>query len=168
MNPTLKAWNATHVRRWHTHPQMVDSADYNGGHQHRCAILLMHFFPNFSKAELVLVLTHDQGEIDSGDMAGPAKRKNPTIRDMLKLIESESLESQNFPRPETYTSIAAIRCKYVDLLDSYIWVMRYKPQLLQKAPWLATIENLLDGAKCFGFFEEFVSFLEAAEEEYSC
>ena len=164
MNNILKAWNAGFVRRWHTHPVMVDTHDPDNAHQQRCTVLLLLFWPDSTREAIIDCLVHDQGECDSGDMARPAKEKYPQIAVMLQNIEDESIKEQGF---EFFASDLEVRRrKFVDLLDSYIWMLRNKPILRHRPEWREQALLLDHWAISLEIFGEYNDFLSAASYFY--
>lgn len=142
MHETYKAWCAGFVRRWHMNHHLCDTVDYTSGHQQRCAILLLKFWPDASREEIISTLTHDQGEFDSGDMSYTAKRKHPSLKEMLEVVEADSIRDQGLP-PVKYTS----RIAFVDRLDSYLWMLRHAPHLRLHDDWMSQMNDLLEYAR---------------------
>lgn len=160
----FKAWIAGFVRRWHTQPQLVDSNDPDSGHQHRCTILLLLFWPDSSRASIIDTLVHDQGECDVGDMARPAKQANPQVRDLLEAVEKQSILEQGFKLIEI-TDEELSRRKFVDLLDSYIWMLRHKPHMRKFPEWVAQQDLLDKWSSTLGIFETYNGFMLEAERQ---
>jgi hypothetical protein len=161
MNNILKAWNAGFVRRWHTQPELCDHIDYDSAHQQRCTILLLLFWPNSSRSSIIDTVIHDQGECDAGDMAGPAKQKHPEIRDLLNSVEFQSIMEQGF----TYSSVTEEefnRRKFVDLLDSYVWMLRNKCKMARKPEWKSQLDSLYGQAENLNISVRFDTFIQAA------
>ena len=93
-NPTLIAWTAGFVRRWHTNFDLCDTVDYDSGHSQRCAILLLQFWPNASRDLIIRALIHDQGEAAAGDISYPTKAQYPELAKMVgELKQLQLLES---------------------------------------------------------------------------
>lgn len=165
MNNMLKAWNAGFVRRWHTNPELCDTVDYDCGHQHRCTILLLLFWPDAPSWLITATLIHDQGECDAGDMAGPAKAKHPEIRTLLQIVESESIREQGFSH-QKLTPEEKRRVKFVDYLDSYIWMLRHKSSMSRKKKWKKQLEELHEMAHDLSVSQKFSEFIKSANEFY--
>lgn len=165
MNNILKAWNAGLVRRWHTQAELCDTVDYDSGHQQRCTIMLLLFWPDAPRWLIIACLIHDQGECDAGDMAGPAKAKHPEIRTLLQIVESDSVREQGFPQ-FALTPEEKRRVKFVDYLDSYIWMLRNKFSMAKKVAWQKQLEHLYNEADDLGIALEFSAFIEAATIYY--
>lgn len=147
----LKAWTASFVRRWHTHPQLSGTNDFNCGHQQRTALLLLLFWPDSSRDAIIDALVHDQGEDDSGDMAHPAKARFPEIRSMLQIVEESSVKQQGF-RFEI-SEHEEDRRRWADLLDSYLWMLMYKPRMKDRPEWKAQASKLENQAVLFGLHD---------------
>lgn len=166
MNNILKAWNAGFVRRWHTQPFLVDSDDRNSGHQHRCTILLLLLWPDSSRDSIIDTIRHDQGEVDSGDMARPAKQKNPEIRELLKDVEYTSIEQQGLNLCDP-SELEIRRRKFVDLLDSYLWMLRNRPEIQHRFEWQGQLEQLVLEATELEVSDPFFRLMEEAQRFYS-
>lgn len=165
MNPILKAWNASFVRRWHTHPQLCDSVDYDSGHQQRVALLMLSFWPDSSRDALVAAILHDQGEADAGDMAHPAKKRHPEIRHLLHEVEMDSISAQGFDFPEL-SDVEKARLSFCDLLDSYIWMLRHKPKLSKKDEWVKQLNKLFHDSWRLCIPWEYDELMNSVETEY--
>ncbi len=166
MNNILKAWNAGMVKRWHCNPQLCDSNDYDSGHQQRCTILLLLFWPDATREQIIDMLTHDQGEIDAGDMSYVVKRKHPEFSSQLQVIEVESIQNQGLPvfvlDPEDYA-----KRKWLDMLDSYMWMLRNKPTMRHKKEWEVQNRLLWSNAEKFNVIKIYQDFMTAALEFYA-
>jgi len=160
----FKAWTAGFVRRWHTQPQLVDSNDPDSGHQHRCTILLLLFWPNSSRASIIDTLVHDQGECDVGDMARPAKQSNPQVRNLLEEIEKVSILKQGFQLNDI-TNEELLRRKFVDLLDSYVWMLRHKPHMHKFSEWEEQRDLLDKWASDLEIYRPYLRFIQEAERQ---
>lgn len=158
MADIMKAWNAGFVERWHTHPSLAGSGDRNSGHQHRCAILLLLLWPDSSRDAIIDALVHDQGEIDAGDMAHPAKVKHPELRGLLHQVEEQSISEQGFVFGQI-TDQERARRNFVDLLDSYLWAVRQREELRFRDEWVAQRAKLDHDAEMLGVSEPYVRLL---------
>ncbi|MDK3075165.1 hypothetical protein QO034_18920 [Sedimentitalea sp. JM2-8] len=148
------AWSAGFVRRWHTHPQLCDTVDYNSGHQQRVALLMLSFKPYVSRDALVAAMLHDQGEVDAGDMAHPAKEKHPVIRGMLRDVEMESIANQGFDYPCLKPDELNL-LTLCDWLDSYLWMLRHFPKYLRDEAWMhqrMAMSQLAEQVDCYHQF----------------
>jgi hypothetical protein len=159
-NSILKAWTATFVRRWHTQPLLSNTDDFISGHQQRSTLLLLLFWPQSTRRAIIDCITHDQGEDDSGDMAHPAKRAFPELRGMLETVEDASMKAQGLERP-WIAPVELKRRKWVDLLDSYLWMMKHQPHMRHRPEWKAQLTSLIDGAAKLGA-KKFPQFITAA------
>lgn len=166
MNNIVKAWTAGFVRRWHTNTHLCDTVDYDSGHQQRCCILLLLLWPNASRTSIIDTLTHDQGEIDAGDMAHPAKRKHPQIAELLQLVEDASIKEQGFSLGHITDQEYAQR-KFVDFLDSYLWMLRHKPYLRRQKAWSDQKEQLLEQAQTLDVFDKVQGLIDDMTEFYT-
>lgn len=164
-NNILHSWNAGLVRRWHCNPQLNDTVDYDCGHQNRCAILMLHFWPDCTREQLIDILTHDQGEIDAGDMAYPIKRKHPEFSALLHSVEMQSIIDQDLPLFDLSRDADDHR-RWIDMLDSYCWMIRNKPSMRHKQEWKVQRDMLFSNANTFNVYDKFSDFFGALEEFY--
>lgn len=162
----LKAWTASFVRRWHTHPQLSWTDDFNGGHQQRSTLLLILFWPDSTRGAIIDCLTHDQGEDDAGDMAYSAKKKFPEVREMLHTVENESIEQQGFPDHEL-SDLELERRRWVDLLDSYLWMLKNKPRLRVRREWETQARKLSEEAIRLGIANKYWAFIGEAKRYFT-
>lgn len=165
INHILKAWTAGFVRRWHVQPELSQTNDMNHGHQHRCVVLLLMFWPDSSRASIIDTLVHDQGEVDAGDVSRPTKQKYPEIYDQLQIVEEESIAYQGFIL-DPIRPIELDRRRFVDSLDSYLWMLVHKPCLVNRPEWLAQKRHLDDCAINMEIQIQYSDFMAEAEERY--
>lgn len=165
MNNILRAWNAGFVRRWHTHVRMVDFDDRDNAHQHRCTVLLLLFFPNSSRASIIDTIIHDQGEVAAGDMAHPTKKRFPEIAIKLQKVEDDEIEAQGFPRLDI-NDVELFQRRFVDLLDSYVWMLRNCPSLRKRPEWITRYETLETWAMSLDVYTVFNDFMESCSAFY--
>ena len=161
MNNILKAWSGSFTRRWHNQPQLCETNDPISGHQQRCTMLLLLFWSDASRESIIDTLIHDQGETDSGDMPHQTKQKNPEIRSMLEIVESDSIIAQGFENI-TLTPTELRRRKFVDLLDSYLWMLSHKPIMSKTEPWRIQLSQLYHEAEALGIENKYDSFIKEA------
>ena len=162
MSKTLRAWRASHVRRWHTNPDLVDTNDTDAGHQGRVALLVLSLFPDASRALLCHAITHDQGEVAVGDIPYEAKRKDPDLAALLTEAEVDEIRAQGFPHfalPDKDRRIL----KLCDHLDAWLWMMRHARHLNKRSDWSAQLKMIVAEAISLGAGPE-VRALIAAEE----
>jgi len=164
-HPMLKAWAATFVRRWHTQPLLCDSHDPIGGHQARCTHMLLLFWPDSTRDAIIDCVIHDQGEIASGDMARPAKQMFPDLRDMMSKVEGQEIRDQGW-KPGPINGIELKRRKFVDLFDSYLWMLRHRPSMQRKTEWVEQKDLLDNWATELGVTDMFRHYLAAAERYF--
>ncbi|NUM72775.1 hypothetical protein HUU40_00295 [candidate division KSB1 bacterium] len=141
---------AGRVRRWHSHPEMSHTEDYNDAHQGRVARLILALHPSPSALLIAAALTHDDGESGPGDMSRQAKRANPELRAMLQELEDAKIcQIWNTPIPPRMSlnpdEIAWL--KFCDLLDGYMWVKHKNPNILAQPGWIANRNELAEFAK---------------------
>jgi len=149
MSATYRAWQAGFVRRWHTNFDLCDTIDCDAGHQNRVCILILKLFPDASRALLVRAMTHDQGEVATGDVPYDAKRANPALRRMVSDLEDAEIDGQGLPQPDI-TDTEAQALKLCDWLDAWLWMMRHRPHLSTRADWQAQLTAMIEAASSLG------------------
>jgi hypothetical protein len=134
-------FRAGRTRRWHTNPDLCDTADHVDGHSGRVARILLHLWPDTSAAALRAALTHDDGEHASADVAGPIKRAWPDLAYMLHDIETLERQALWGADPDL-TELERARIDFADKLDAYMWMMHHRPHLRSRPDWADTREYL--------------------------
>jgi len=94
----FKTLDSGGVSRFHTrrciHPQGVDA------HSWQVAALCMMITRGRASAGLLwAALTHDVGEIATGDVPGPVKRANPEVERIFNSLELDHIVSLELPAP---------------------------------------------------------------------
>lgn len=162
MSKTLRAWNASHVRRWHSNPSLCDTNDTDAAHQGRVALLVLSLFPEASRTLLCHAITHDQGEVAVGDISYDAKRANPALAMACSGLEVEEISLQGLCFP-SLTEKEHRALKLCDHLDAWLWMMRHARYLNTRADWQAQQKHMLEEAEWLGSGPE-VRALVSAEE----
>lgn len=80
---------AGHVQRYHTWPHL--RAQSVGEHTFQLLRLVLQVYPAISKEALVYIVTHDMGEIKTGDLPYPIKKDNPVLQQECDRLEVEAL-----------------------------------------------------------------------------
>lgn len=141
----LDRWNACSVRRWHTNPHLRDTIDQIDGHSHRVAILALTLKPTLSRDAVIEALLHDLGEHAVGDLAYDAKKRNKRLAEDSAALEYAAIEKLGFDRPWLDPIEAAI-LKVADWLDAWLWMLRHKPGLYNRADWQDQLQATIDTA----------------------
>lgn len=164
MNLNLQTiFNAGRVRRWHKNAALSWTDDYNDGHQGRVARLILALHPKPSNYLLAAALTHDDGEIESGDMDAEFKRSNPIIADALQKFEDAAtckMWGVNFTPSSALNPKEKSWLKFCDRLDAYMWVKHKQPSELEKEDWQRQNKELKEFAEKNGitaYVEEILS-----------
>ena len=129
-------WLSGLVRRWHCNPDFAHTAQTNAQHQWGCAVLALHLWPD-NHALMIAALTHDVGEVWIGDVSGPAKLANPTLKDALDSAEAKNFESLGLAVPPKTQEL-----KLVDMLEAYLWADRHAPHVMDRDGWPEMIEDI--------------------------
>ena len=162
MSKTLRAWNASHVRRWHSNPSLCDTNDTDAGHQGRVALLVLSLFPDASRTLLCHAITHDQGEVAVGDISYDAKRRFRAVAEMCAEAEAAEIAAQGFALEELTEREMRI-LKLCDRLDAWLWMQRHARHLAKRADWPAQQKMFVAEAISLGAGLE-VRALVSAEE----
>lgn len=80
---------AGQVRRYHTWPTLRQQT--NAEHTWQVLRIYMEMFGPPSPAVTVTIMTHDMGEIATGDLPFPVKRNNPEIAQATQRIEEQAV-----------------------------------------------------------------------------
>ena len=162
MSKTLRAWRASHVRRWHSSPDLCDTVDTDAAHQGRVALLVLSLFPDASRTLLCHAITHDQGEVAVGDISYEAKRRVPTLAEIAAEEEAREIKKQGFALSALGDKEKRI-LKLCDHLDAWLWMMRHARHLAKRLDWAAQLKMIVAEAISLGAGPE-VRALVAAEE----
>ncbi|WP_028029906.1 hypothetical protein [Gemmobacter nectariphilus] len=148
---TPTCWYAGFTRRWHagdSAPWLARSGDRVDGHGARMAVLALHFWGDGASRELLAAcITHDLGEIVTGDMPLGAKA-NPVLRGALAAAEGAALDGMGM-RVEV-SGADWRRLKFLDRLDAWLWAQHHAPQLMEREDWALARLDLLTQADALG------------------
>ena len=125
---SYQVWRSGFVRRWHSNPDMAHTGQTNAQHQWGCAVLAMELFPGDYQL-LKACLLHDAGEVNVGDVSGPAKEAEPDLRRLLRRAESKQMERMEID----YLRHDAL--KFIDRLEAFLWVAHHNRNLLDTDEW---------------------------------
>lgn len=135
---TPACWYAGCTARWHagdSAPWLARSGDRVDGHSGRMAVLALHFWRDGASRDLLAAcVTHDLGEIVTGDMPLGAKT-NPVLRGALASAEGAVLDGMGLRTPVSAADWR--RLKFLDRLDAYLWAQHHAPQLMAREDWQA-------------------------------
>ena len=148
MQVLSEIFNAGRVRRWHSNPDMSWTDDYNDAHQGRVARILLALHPEPSALLLAAALTHDDGELEAGDMNRNVKNANHELREMVRDLENQGRIKIWGAIPETFLSDKDKKWLHLaDRIDGQMWMLHKNPNLMKRNDWIAervAIEALAD------------------------
>lgn len=111
------------VLRYHTWPHVRSQS--NAEHSWQVARLLLAIWPDAPRNVIVYCLTHDVGEVGTGDAPFPIKRDNPDLKKIMDRIEKSTHLGMcipwNLPHPGALSALEAIVFKIADMLDMWEW-----------------------------------------------
>jgi 5'-deoxynucleotidase len=91
----LRVRRAGDVKRWHT--KRTNREQTLAAHQWGVAMLVQWVDPFCRKELIMAALTHDNTELDTGDIPTPAKWKSQAFADALTAVEQKSLLCEIWP-----------------------------------------------------------------------
>lgn len=147
------------VRRWHTDTDMNGVVENNADHQWQVAMLLIYLNPDVTRGTLIHALTHDVGELRTGDMSYTVKRNNPDLA--ASVAEHESVEKRKII--ENLTVCDSNLVKLCDWASAWLTMMRHRPNLRDRADWLRQRHEMRGLAERSGYIEKFDEFLLGVE-----
>ena len=110
-----KVLEAGKVVRYHS--TLIDKKQNNAEHQWETATILCHIFPE-AKAHLVLyALTHDSGEIFTGDIPAPVKKHYPEIKKACDEMEKVYMQEELGLPLLQFSQRELLAVKYADILS---------------------------------------------------
>lgn len=141
MTDLLQPYYATMVRRWHTNPHLGHTVDTVGAHSARMAVMAMMLWPGQWRL-IDACLTHDLGEIASGDIPWGARNKGEAD----DVADDWSLDyGLMYHIGLPITSVTYL--KFLDRLDAYLWARLHAPHVLQEKAWQDQLDWLKSEAE---------------------
>lgn len=110
----LEILNTGRVLRYHSAP--IHRKQNLASHQWEVAMILMHIYPECSKALLFKALTHDCAEAFTGDLPAPVKAKFPEIKVILNTLELEYEKELGITYP-AFVAEELLAVKHADVLS---------------------------------------------------
>lgn len=136
----MQIYHATMVRRWHTNPHLSHTCDPVGYHSGRMAILALKLWP-CDWETVAACLTHDLGEIASGDITYDGDKTTAN-----KVADQWSIDNGM----DWHLDVMTDRLKFLDRLDAYLWARHHAPSILQETAWQAQLDWLQSEANQLG------------------
>lgn len=128
------AFRAGAIRRWHTNHALAGTGDRVDAHSGRVARIILAWHPAPSLALLRAALTHDDGEIGTGDIPGPVKAALPfEVALDLERIEDAARAAIWGEYPEL-TEDEGLWLTLADRLDAYLWALDHDADV-DSADW---------------------------------
>ncbi len=115
-------WKSGFVRRWHANPKLAGTNDRLDGHQARVAwIIIESMAPRMPSAELLFeAITHDAGELYSGDLPTDFKAANPELADVHRRKEKHA-RYNIVGRLCNLSEFERKMLLFADRFDAYLW-----------------------------------------------
>ena len=150
----MKLYISGMVQRYHSNPDLARFGQTNAAHQWGVAALILKLHPNPSRDLIVAVLLHDVGEIDTGDLASPFKRKYPEIADCHSAIEYQHRDEtigQSFPELDD-AEIEWLRI--CDSLEAFLFAKNHRPDILDRDGWPESVLEIRETARRLNVYPE--------------
>lgn len=142
------------VQRWHTNQALQHAPQPLHGHASNVVRILLHYWPDTPRDELIGALLHDDGEPLTGDLPAPFKAKCPHIARQMAEIEAAHVLSLWGGHVEWTTNAARLR--FADQLEAYVCVCRRAPHEASNHEWCETVVDLSDMAGQLGIYPKFL------------
>lgn len=126
--------------RWHAHPEMAGTECVDA-HAARVAKILLFFWPKAGRKLLAAALTHDDGEMGLGDVAGPAKRRHADLAEAMDRLEADNRRALGIADFDL-TPFEACCLDLSDKLAGLMHVWQVRRELLDDPSWRADLDNL--------------------------
>lgn len=168
MTDLTRIFAAGRVRRWHTNTALSWTDDYVDGHAGRVARLLLALHPAPTLELLAAALTHDDGEVMTGDL--PWRTKHYMEQQRRAEHESNEAAARAFiwcdvPGEGERRWPLEDHRPWLDLcdnLDAWMWVQHKAPDALKEGGWPDRHRSLLTQATLLGCLEPVQALLGAA------
>ena len=106
------------------HATLIEVKQDNSQHQWEVSVILAHIFPE-AKADLLLyALTHDAGEIATGDTPAQVKRAHPTIKEKFDEMEHNHRQDELGLEPPNFSDREMLALKYADILSGIYYTSK--------------------------------------------
>lgn len=149
------------VRRWHANPDLAHTVDRIDGHSARVARIILALHPDPTVALLKAALTHDDGEIVTGDVPWGAKQ-NPDLKSALNVAE---FNARNDLWPVDKCTADDHRwINFADRLDAYMWASHHAPHVLHRDGWPEAKDWLQDEANVLACLAPFIITMDSLAE----
>lgn len=153
----LELYRSSFVQRWHTDPLLARLGQTNGHHQWGVGLIILLLHPAPSAGLLLVALTHDAGEIVTGDAPWVFKKLCPEISGPLEAQTDEVSEELRGVRivltPEEETWLG-----FADRLESLLYVYLMDPQRLYE--WRPLINRLRGQSFALGVADKVEALLQ--------
>jgi len=132
----MRLYLSSFVRRWHTDAKLAPALQSNGHHQWGVGVLILTLHPNPSRALILAALTHDAGEMLTGDLPYTFKHRyadSAVVGAIGAAEEQARSEMLGFYAPVDEIERAwLVMC---DRLESVLYVAVHDPDRLGHEDW---------------------------------
>jgi 5'-deoxynucleotidase YfbR-like HD superfamily hydrolase len=131
------------VRRWHTDARLAPTGQTLGHHQWGVAVLILTLHPNPSRSLILAALTHDAGELLTGDLPYAFKKMHPEEAEHVEQVGDYARDDLLgfFLRLDDTEQEWLEMC---DRLESVLYVSVHDPDRLRQEDW-KKVRNQIEG-----------------------
>jgi hypothetical protein len=130
----LELYLSSFVQRWHTDLHLARLGQTLGHHQWGAATLIAVLHPNPSRDLLLAALTHDAGEVMTGDLPWDFKQSFPEVAEMVEEaggVARDMMINRRLDLSETDQKWIAL----ADALEAWLYVAVNMPERLAQGDW---------------------------------
>jgi 5'-deoxynucleotidase YfbR-like HD superfamily hydrolase len=154
----MKLYRSGLVQRYHSNPDLARFGQTNAAHQWGVAALILKLHPMPSRDLIVAALLHDVGEIDTGDLASPFKRKYPEIADCHSAIEyqhrDETIGPLLIPCFMQLDDTESDWLRMCDSLEAFLFAKNHRPDILDRDGWPEQVLQVRETARRLNVYAE--------------
>jgi hypothetical protein len=116
---------AGRITRYHTWPRIQQQS--NGEHSWQLQRILLAIWPDVPREILVHAITHDIGEIATGDLPFPAKARDPELKKKIDEAERSAHLRMclpwTLPGPSKLSEEETATFKYAEFIEMWEWAL---------------------------------------------
>ena len=117
-----KILNSGSVVRYHC--TLIDHKQNVAEHSWETAVILKRIYPSCSVELMLYALTHDCGELMTGDIAAPVKKENPLVKEIFDKMEKDYVENTLDLHHPVFNHSEMLAIKHADVLSGLYFTTR--------------------------------------------
>ena len=158
----LELYLSSFVQRWHTDIHLARLGQTLGHHQWGVATLIAALHPNPSRDLLLVALTHDAGEVMTGDLPWGFKQSFPEVAEMVEEAGGAARDMM-INRRLDLSETDARWITLADGLEAWLYVAVNMPERLAQGDWQHARRWLEGQAFALGVAGPVVALMKEAE-----